>query len=119
MSGRTARENDRLTLSVAHGNDLFFHLASRPGPHVILRVPRGQQVAPESLEDAAFLAAYLAGWRGPSPVLVHWTEVKYVRKPKGSAPGKVSISREREYRVRYQPERLADLVLPDEEAASS
>lgn len=112
LSGRSARENDRLTLHVARGNDLFFHIARRPGPHVILRVQRGRNVAPESLEDAAFLAAYLSGWRGPGSIDVHWTEAKYVRKPRGLPPGKVEISREREYRVPYRPELLARLVTP-------
>lgn len=114
LSGRSARENERLSLTVARGNDLFFHIARRPGPHVILRVPKGKNAAPESIEDASFLAAYLAGWRGPGSIDVHWTEAKWVRKPKGAPPGKVEIAREREYRVRYQPELLAKLVVESE-----
>ncbi|MCI0650513.1 MAG: NFACT RNA binding domain-containing protein [Planctomycetes bacterium] len=119
LAGKNARDNDKLTFAVAHGNDLFFHRARRPGPHVILRVPRGTHASPESIEDAAFLAAYLAGWRGPGAETVHWTEVKFVRKPRGASPGKVSIAREREFLVRYRPELLAALSIAgatDEEA---
>ncbi|MFQ5654269.1 MAG: NFACT RNA binding domain-containing protein [Planctomycetota bacterium] len=109
LCGRSARENDRLSRTIARGNDLFFHRAFRPGPHVILRVPRGKSAAPESIEDAAFLAAYLAGWRGPGAAVVHWTEAKHVRKPKGYPPGKVALEREREHRVSYRPELLERL----------
>lgn len=104
LAGRSARENDELTLRIARGNDLFFHVAGRPGPHVILRVPRGTVAAPESIEDAAFVAAYLSGWRGPGSTRVHWTEVRWVRKRKGMPPGKVEVSREREFRVDFRPE---------------
>ena len=110
LAGRSARENERLSLHVARGNDLFFHVARRPGPHVILRVPPGKTAAPESIEDAAFLAAYLSGWRGPGALDVHWTQAKFVRRRKGAPLGTVEISQEREYRVPYQPELLERLV---------
>lgn len=113
LAGRSGKENDRLTMSVARGNDLFFHRAHRPGPHVILRVPPGKVAAPESLEDAAFLAAYLGGWRGPAAAMVHWCPRKYIRKPKGLPPGKVLVDRPREFLVAYQPELLARLSLGD------
>ncbi|MEM7167570.1 MAG: NFACT family protein [Planctomycetota bacterium] len=111
LAGKSARENERLSLHVAHGNDLFFHVARRPGPHVILRVPAGKTASPESIEDAAFLAAYLSGWRGPGSLDVHWTAAKFVRRRKGAPLGTVEISQEREYRVAYRPELLEHLVV--------
>lgn len=114
LAGRSAADNDRLTMQLARGNDLFFHRAFQPGPHVIVRVPKGKQASPESIDDAAFLAAYLAGWRGPAVATVHWTEAKNVRKPKGLPPGKVQISRHREYRIEFDADRIATLVWPDE-----
>ena len=109
LVGRSARENDDLSIRTASGNDLFFHIAGKPGPHVILRVPRGSQPSPESIEDAAYVAAHRSGWRGPGGVAVHWTEAKYVRKPKGLPPGKVFIDREREHWVSPRDEGLAGL----------
>ena len=114
LAGRSARDNDELSIRVARGNDLFFHRAGRPGPHVIVRVPKGRQASPESIDDAAFLAAYLAGWRGPGDERVVWTEAKHVRKPKGLAPGQVLTHRTREHRVRYDAKRIAGLSLPKE-----
>ena len=114
LAGRSARDNDELSIRVARGNDLFFHRAGRPGPHVIVRVPKGRQASPESIDDAAYLAAYLAGWRGPGDERVVWTEAKHVRKPKGLAPGQVLTHRTREHRVRYDAERIKGLSISQE-----
>jgi len=118
FAGRNARENDELSIRLARGNDLFFHRAGKPGPHVILRVPKGKNASPESIDDAAFLAAYLAGWRGPGDERVLWTEAKYVRKPKGLPPGKVLTERTREHRVRYDSERVGRLSVARTEGES-
>ena len=111
VAGRSARENEFVTRTLAKGNDIFFHRANKPGAHVILRVPKGRNASPESIEDAAFLAAYLSGWRGPETEIVHWTAIKYVRKPRGAPLGTVTISQEREFVVSYRPELLARLVI--------
>jgi len=113
LAGRNARQNDELSIRVARGNDLFFHRADRPGPHVILRVPRGRVASPESIDDAAFVAAYLSGWRGPSDARVHWTEAKHVRKPRGLPPGRVLAHRTRDHRVRFDRERIGGLSALD------
>jgi predicted ribosome quality control (RQC) complex YloA/Tae2 family protein len=72
--------------------------------------------APESIEDAAYVAAYLSGWRGPGMAIVHWTEAKNVRKPKGLPPGKVRIHREREFRVTPREDGLSSVSVPDLES---
>ena len=113
LAGRSARENDDLSIRTARGNDLFFHMARRPGAHVILKVERGKTASPESIEDAAFVAAHLSGWRGPGAAVVHWTEAKYVRKPKGFPPGKVLIEREREFLVSTREGGLSTLTVED------
>jgi len=118
LVGRSARENDDLSIRTAHGNDLFFHVAGRPGPHVLMRVPKGSVASPESIADAAFVAAYRSGWRGPGGVAVHWTESRYVRKPKGLPPGKVLIDREREHWVTPREEGLAHLSADDGDQGS-
>lgn len=113
LAGRSARENDELSIRTARGNDLFFHIANRPGAHVILRIDRGRVAAPESIEDAAYVAAFLSGWRGPGAATVHWTEAKNVRKPKGLPPGKVLIQREREYRITPREDGLLSVTVLD------
>lgn len=115
LAGRGARQNDELSLRTARGNDLFFHVAGKPGPHVILRVNRGKTASPESIDDAAYVAARLSGWRGPGSLAVHWTEAKYVRKPKGLAPGKVLIDRHREHLVTPREDGISALRAAEEQ----
>ncbi len=117
LAGRGARENDELSIRTARGNDLFFHVAGKPGPHVILRIDRGKTASPESIDDAAYIAARLSGWRGPGNLAVHWTEAKYVRKPKGLPPGKVLIDRHREYLVAPREDGISALLPPEEQDA--
>jgi len=117
LAGRNARENEELSIRLAHGNDLFFHRADRPGPHVIVRVPKGKSAAPESIDDAAYIAAYLSGWRGPDHALVVWTEAKHVRKPKGLPLGKVLVHRTREHRVEFREGRIGALAAAEGESA--
>ena len=114
LAGRSARENDELSIRTARGNDLFFHVAGRPGAHVILRLQPGKVASPESIDDAAFIAARLSGWRGPGTQVVHWTEAKNVRKPKGFPPGKVLIDRHREHLVKTREDGISALI-PTEE----
>jgi predicted ribosome quality control (RQC) complex YloA/Tae2 family protein len=62
------------------------------------------------LGDAALLAVHFSSARGADGVEVAWTRCKYVRKPKGAAPGSVLISQEKTLRVRQEPERLSALL---------
>jgi len=39
--GKNARQNEYLSLHVLTGNDYWFHVEGKPGPHVILKVPKG------------------------------------------------------------------------------
>ncbi len=116
LVGRSAQENDRLTFRLARGNDLFFHVAGRPGAHVVVRTLPGRSVPLETLLDAAQLALYYslpardsaAVARGAAAE-VDYVEVKHVRKPRGSKPGLVLLTRHGTLRARLEKERLERL----------
>jgi predicted ribosome quality control (RQC) complex YloA/Tae2 family protein len=109
LVGRSARDNDALTLRVARGNDLWLHARGMQGAHVI--VPgAGESPDSRALGDAALLAAHFSSARGQDGVEVAWTRCKYVRKPKGSAPGSVIVTQEKVLRVRLDEARLASLL---------
>jgi predicted ribosome quality control (RQC) complex YloA/Tae2 family protein len=109
LVGRSARDNDALTFKNARGNDLWLHARSATGAHVV--VPgAGESPDARTLGDAALLAAHFSALRGETGAEVAWTRCKYVRKPRGAAPGSVTISQERTLRVRLDPERLAALL---------
>lgn len=108
LVGRTNRENDRLTFSLAAPDDLWLHARGVPGAHVILR-SGGHTPSPEAIEQAAAIAAYFSQARGAGSVAVDYTLRRYVRKPKGAKPGVVIYERERTIQVRPGvPEPISD-----------
>ncbi len=116
LVGRSAEENDRLTFRFAKGNDLFFHVAGRPGAHVLVRTLPGRSVPLETLLDAAQLALYYSLPARDSAAIergaaadIDYVEVKHVRKPKGAKAGLVLLSRHRTLRAEIEKERLARL----------
>ncbi len=109
LVGRSARDNDTLTLRVARGNDLWLHARGMQGAHVVVPGP-GESPDPRALGDAALLAAHFSSARGQEGVEVAWTRCKHVRKPKGSAPGSVTVTQEKVLRVRLDEDRLAALL---------
>ena len=109
LVGRSARDNDTLTLRVARGNDLWLHARGMQGAHVVVPGP-GESPDPRALGDAALLAAHFSSAQGQEGVEVAWTRCKHVRKPKGSAPGSVMVTQEKVLRVRLDQDRLASLL---------
>ncbi|MEM6646357.1 MAG: NFACT RNA binding domain-containing protein [Bacteroidota bacterium] len=94
--GRNARQNDDLTLHYAQKYDLWMHARGVPGSHAVLRLPsRTAQPPTPILEEAASIAAYYSKLQGSHLVPVMITPRKYVRKPRGAAPGQVKVERER------------------------
>jgi predicted ribosome quality control (RQC) complex YloA/Tae2 family protein len=111
LVGRSNEENDRLTMRVAKGNDLFFHVEGFPGAHTIVRSPpAGKSVPLETLLDAAELAAHYSKAREHGKVSVSYTPRKHVRKPKGARPGLVVLDRHQTLHIRPDEERLKRLL---------
>lgn len=108
--GRTARDNDDLTLHHSRGLDLWFHTQDVPGSHVILRTRRGVKPSDQAVVDAALLAVHFSPAQGADKCDVHIAERKLVHKPKGAKPGLVTLSGGKILRIRAQPERLAVLL---------
>ncbi|MBC7446605.1 MAG: DUF814 domain-containing protein, partial [Hymenobacteraceae bacterium] len=95
LVGRSAANNDELTLRHARKDDLWLHAKDVPGSHVIIRRPNPTQPVPRPvIEQAAALAAWYSKRKADSlcPVIV--TPRKYVRKPRGAAAGSVRVERE-------------------------
>ncbi len=113
--GRGASENDALTFRLAKGNDAWLHARGRAGAHVVLRLDKGKGPEQESLLDAAHLAAHFSDARGEPACEVVWTRAKWVRKPRGAAPGAVAISQERALFLRIEPARIERLLAGAEE----
>ena len=94
--GRNARANDVLTRQYAAPDDIWLHARDAGGAHVVLRWGRREENPPrQDLVEAAVLAALHSRARTSAVVPVDWTRRKYVRKPRGAAPGQVVVERAR------------------------
>jgi predicted ribosome quality control (RQC) complex YloA/Tae2 family protein len=92
LLGRSARDNDRLTLRIAAPHDLWLHAAGYAGSHVVIRNPAKGEVPRPILEAAAQLAAYHSKARGATgKVPVHVCPAGEVRKRPGAPPGQVML----------------------------
>ncbi len=87
--GRGARHNDDLTFHHSRPMDVWLHARHAAGAHVILRWTRPERPPAADLNEAAVLAANHSGARASGTVPVDWTRRKWVRKPRGAAPGAV------------------------------
>jgi len=114
LVGKGPAENDALTVRTARGNDLWLHARGVPGAHVVVRLEKGRAPDQETLLDAAHLAVHFSDARGAPQAEVASTRAKYVRKPKGAAPGAVTYSQEKVVLLRVERARL-DRLLAEEE----
>jgi predicted ribosome quality control (RQC) complex YloA/Tae2 family protein len=109
--GRGAKHNDDLTFHHSAPDDIWLHARHTAGAHVVLRWPGPGNPPARDLQEAGVLAALHSRARTSSSVPVDWTRRKYVRKPRGSAPGAVLPDRVSTLFVRPDPElaeRLAE-----------
>lgn len=97
--GRSARDNDQLTFRVARPNDLWLHAGDYPGSHVIIRNSSRNEIPHRTIIEAAQLAAKFSQASKDSKVTIHYTQRKFLTKPKGGAAGLVRMSNFRSIRV--------------------
>jgi len=92
LVGKRSKDNDYLTFRVAKSLDTWLHAADYPGSHVVIKNPNKNELPPNTLKEAAELAGFYSKAKNEAKVAVHYTKKKFVNKPKGAAPGLVSLS---------------------------
>ncbi|WP_242917055.1 NFACT RNA binding domain-containing protein [Pontibacter liquoris] len=102
LVGKSAKNNDELTQRHTYKDDLWLHAKDVSGSHVVIKHQAGKTVPATVLEKAAQLAAHYSKRKSDSLCPVLYTPKKYVRKPKGAAPGSVTIDREQVILVKPQ-----------------
>ena len=113
LVGRTASANDHLSLRLARPGDLWFHVRSMPGSHVILRVPPGTAPDRSTQELAAAIAAYHSKARSGGTVAVSCTEARHVSKPPRAPAGTVTIRKETVLKVQPIDEGALSMLRAD------
>lgn len=94
LVGRTAEDNDILSIKLGAPHDFWLHIAADSGSHVVVRNPgRLERLPRDTARYAASLAARYSKARNGARVAVHMARCEDVRKPRGMAPGKVVLER--------------------------
>jgi predicted ribosome quality control (RQC) complex YloA/Tae2 family protein len=81
-------------MHVAKKEDLWFHARHVPGSHVVLQTNNAKQIPKEAIEQTAEIAAYFSDAKTQKHAPVAYTKKKFVRKPRGAAPGAVLLEKE-------------------------
>jgi predicted ribosome quality control (RQC) complex YloA/Tae2 family protein len=92
LVGRGARDNDNLTFRIARPHDLWLHAGDYPGSHVVVRNPTRKEIPQRTVIEAAQLAGRFSQASDDAKVVIHYTERKFLSKPKGAVPGLVRLS---------------------------
>jgi predicted ribosome quality control (RQC) complex YloA/Tae2 family protein len=88
--GRSPKDNERVTFTLASPGDYWFHARNMPGAHVVLKLAGEKGVpSPQQIEEAAALAAGQSRAAGASKVEVDYTQRKHVRRQGGGRVGAV------------------------------
>jgi predicted ribosome quality control (RQC) complex YloA/Tae2 family protein len=108
--GRGAERNDDLTLHVAKPHHLWLHAKGQAGAHVVVPLAKGASCPAELLVDAAHLAAHFSRARNEAIVEITYVPRRYVRKPRGSPPGLVEVTRDKTLVLRPSSSTLRRLL---------
>jgi predicted ribosome quality control (RQC) complex YloA/Tae2 family protein len=100
--GRSARQNEEVTFRIGRVDDLWVHVRTIHGAHVIIR-SGGREVPEQTLREAAGLAAHFSQARNDAAVEVDIARRALVRKIPGGPVGLVSYRAERTLRVAPLP----------------
>ncbi|QXE03041.1 NFACT family protein [Terribacillus sp. DMT04] len=92
LVGHNNKQNEYLTMKLAHKQDTWLHTKDIPGSHVIIRSSKPSE---ETLEEAAKLAAWFSKSRLSSSVPVDYTLIRHVKKPNGAKPGFVTYDQQK------------------------
>ncbi len=109
LVGRNDKENDKLTMVNARGNDIWLHTRDYPGSHVVIKCER-KEVTNESIVDAATLAIVYSKAKKHGEGTVVYTQKKYIRKPKKAKAGSVIYSQNKEIHIKLDQSRVKRLT---------
>lgn len=87
--GKNNLQNDYLTFKMASRNDMWFHVKDMPGSHVVVH---SEDLDEYTIRLASKMAAYFSKGKLSSSVPVNYTQIKTLKKPQGTKPGKVILN---------------------------
>src|SRR5665811_286721 len=101
--GRSGKQNDQVTFSIAGPDDTWLHARGVPGSHVIVRWAQPtEDDDPETIEAAAALAGWYSSARQGGSAEIDVARRRHVRKISGGGPGMVTYRNE--YTIAVSPQ---------------
>lgn len=94
LAGKSAANNDLLTMKHSSKNDLWLHAKGVSGSHVVIKFQSGKIYSKALISFAASIAAFYSKAKGSKYVPVVYTQRKNIYKPKGAEPGSVVVEKE-------------------------
>ena len=91
LAGRNNIQNEELTFKTSRRDDMWFHVKTIHGSHVILRCG-ADQPDENSVMLAAAMAVYCSQGRNGGNVAVDYTRIRNIRKIPEALPGRVSYT---------------------------
>ena len=108
IAGRNNTANERLSLKMAEGKDIWMHVKGAAGSHVILRC-EGIEPDDRSLTQACEIAAYHSSIKNGQLVPVDYTEARRVKKAANGRTGMVIYTNQKTAYVTPDPEAIEKL----------
>jgi len=100
LYGDNSTGNDYLTGKVAKPSDLWFHVRGAPSAHVVLCTNNQPlKIQRADIEFAALVAVKHSPSKHSGFVSVDFTQKRYIRKPRGAAPGLAVYTNEKTVHV--------------------
>ncbi|HVS64800.1 MAG TPA: NFACT RNA binding domain-containing protein [Thermoanaerobaculia bacterium] len=94
LVGKSAADNDILSLKLGRPFDFWLHVAGESGSHVVVLNPEKLSRLPrETARMATALAARYSKARAGGQVAIHLATCGDLSKPRGAAAGKVALRR--------------------------
>ena len=100
LAGKTAEDNEVLSLKIAKPNDFWFHVSGDSGSHIILHHPDGDKPPKDIIKTAASIAAWHSKSRSSKNVFVTYSLAKFVRKMKGTPKGTVYVKNSKKIKIK-------------------
>ncbi|MCF7918371.1 MAG: NFACT RNA binding domain-containing protein [Candidatus Cloacimonetes bacterium] len=117
--GRNSKDNDFITTRLGRPDDWWFHTRIYKGTHVLLRNLKKKVLPDDLLQLGCRLAAAYSKAAKSSNVPVDYTQIRYVRKPRGSAPGFVVYTNQKTLYVDPLDLRAARKIITEKYAEST
>jgi len=110
LVGKGSTDNDYLTFKIASGNDIWLHVLSYSGSHVVIKKNNKKDIIDiNTIYEAAHLAILNSKAPKNDSIEVCYTFRKFVKKPPKSKPGAVIYTQEKRLYLQLNQEVVNNL----------